>query len=300
MGKTKSKRVRHFDIIGHQGGIQKSPNKLHNSAQKRRYSGSGRDYKKSVSNSLVYRSLKLDNDGYIGFKVTYSGKGTKVNYDRSRLSIVLIPDIHFIRAYRPFAGAIARETKGEVIVCTYSKQSGYNERLVSLIVNRTGYVKSKLRRVNIISENEGILELFKQRLAEIDRLSDRLVPVSSNQADESFEDAPSSPNEEPAKVTVDSKEVKLKKRRTVELIRIRRREEKQAGSGSFSNLVKSVISRLGSLFVSSSPGEDRKGADISKSVFEVKETKFKVNEKLHLSNASHCDIIAKEMLWRNQ
>jgi hypothetical protein len=293
MGKSKSNRVRRFPTVDHRGGITKKPD---TAERKRRPSGSNRDYKKSVSNSLVYRSLKIDNDGYIGFKVTYSGKGTKVNYDRSKLSIILIPDIHFIRAYRPLAGAIARETKGEVIVCTYSTQAGYNERLVSVIVNRSRYVKSKLRAINIVSENEGILSLFKNRLQEIDQLSEKLVRSIDTRVDleDSFEDAPSSPSAVPRKVTVVNSK---SKKRHIQLIRIRRREEKETGS-SFSRIVKSVMSRLVSgLSVFTSSG-DKPCPDVPRGVFEVTEKKFKVNEKLSLSNAIHCDIIAREMLKR--
>ena len=292
MGKSKSKHVKHLRIVEHHGGIGK---KNHNQTRKRRSSGSHRDYKKSVSNSLVYRSVKIDNDGYIGFKVTYSGKGTGGNYDRSHLSIVLIPDIHFIRAYRPLAGAIARETKGEVIVCTYSTQAGYNERLVSVIVNRTRYVKSKLRKVNIVSENEGVLELFKKRLAEIDELTEKVCADDSAAA---FEDAASSPNAVvPAKVTTREKEGKKRRSRIVQLIRIRRREDKkETGGGSFSSLVRSLVKRVGSFF--SASGSSEGTIDLSRSVFEVIEKRFKVNEKLNLSNANHCDIIAKEMLSR--
>lgn len=293
MGKTKSKHVKHLRIVEHHGGIGK---KNHKSTRKRRSSGSHRDYRKSVSNSLVYRSVKIDNDGYIGFKVTYSGKGTGGNYDRSHLSIVLIPDIHFIRAYRPLAGAIARETKGEVIVCTYSAQAGYNERLVSVIVNRTRYVKSKLRKVNIVSENEGVLELFKKRLAEIDELTEKVPMNSVDDSAAAFEDAASSPNAIPVKVTTREKEGKKRRSsRVVQLIRIRRREDKKEGAGSFSSLVRSLVKRVGSFFSNS---RSEKTVDLSRSVFEVIEKRFKVNEKLNLSNANHCDIIAKEMLSR--
>jgi hypothetical protein len=262
-------------------------------------SATRRDYKKSISASLVYRSLKVDNDEYVGFKVTYSGKGGRGNYDRSRLSIILIPDISVVRGYRPIAGAVARATRGEVITCSYSAHGGHNDRLIDLIINRSKYVKSKLRWVDIISQNDEILEEFRRRLLAVDKLSDALdaVQIETPEGDhheESLQDAPASPVNVPMKVNVKHHS---KKTRRVQLIKISTRKDAQKGEtkGLVSRMVSSVMSKLEKIFAS--PPEPREKNQFSVSgVFSISEKAYRVDDKLNFANPHHCDLMARDML----
>ena len=289
----------------HHHAIQKKHH-VHAEQRRRLSSGSKRDYKKSVSTSLVYRSLKFDKDGYVGFKVTYSGKGVQGNYNKSNISVILVPDLNFIRAYRPIAGAIARATKGEVLACSYSSRGGINEMLISLIIERMKFVRSKLRSVNLISENQDILELFRSKLNEVDRLVDSSsksenVPLETPEGesvDDSFQDAPSSPQAIPRKITVSTKQHPHQtKKRRVQLIRISRRGDKKDASGHqtgvLSRLVKSVFGKLGSIFTRSSTMEAKMPES---KFFQIDDKFYKINDKLNFGNASHCDLIAGDML----
>ena len=264
---------------------------------KKATSSSRRDYKKSISTSLVYRSLKVGNAGYVGFKVTYSGKGGHGNYDRSRLSIILIPDISVVRGYRPIAGAIARATRGEVITCSYTGCGGQNDRLIDLIINRSKYMKSKLRWIDVISQNDEILETFKQRLSMVDKLSAAMDAVhietpEGEKVDLSFQDAPASPLAVPLHVNVKANVVK---KRRVQLIKISTKREKSAvdGKGLVSRVMSRVFGKLGRIF-SGSP-EPQQKQELTESVFAIHEKAYKVDEKLSFTNPHHCDLIAKDM-----
>lgn len=123
------------------------------------------NYKKSVSPSLVYRPMKLAGSSHVGFSAVYSGKGRKDSGEVSSsvLSLVLISDAKFLNAYRPLAGAIARDSKAEVLCCAVSE----DDRLVDSLVERLRFGKSKIATLNVVSENSSVLDLVKERLAAV-------------------------------------------------------------------------------------------------------------------------------------
>ena len=259
-----------FKFVKNQG-IQK----IHRSPS---YSkGSVRDYKKSVSSSLVYRSVKVEGSQYVGFKVTYSGKGNKHgNFNKTVLSIVLIPDINYIRSYRPLAGAVARKTKAEVVCCAFSQiESGVmNDSLIESLVSRVKHRKSKLQTINVISERSDVLELVKERLSK----SEPLVEVYE------LEDAPLS---SPERVEV-SEKGKMKKR--VKLIKIARDEK--VSTGLVSRFLGSVVRGITSIFRSGDKA--KKVMDFGN--IDIAETNFTINKDINLINNSHCDMIANLMI----
>lgn len=287
------------DSKKHKHGISKK----HHASRRRISSGSKRDYKKSVSNSLVYRSLKFDKDSYVGFKVTYSGKGRLGNYDRTKVSVILIPDSSSSRGYRPIAGALARATKGEVLVCAYSSRGGYNEKLISMIVSRMKFAKSKIRSVSLISENRDVLAVFKEKLLQVDRLvesldgNDQTAPISTpDNLDDSFQDAPTSPQAVPSHVALHVGKRMTDRKRKVQLITMTRKGQPVAdgpAGGVITRIVKSIFGRLGGIFKSNggSPTEST-----SSSVFSIRESAYRVSDKLAFSNVNHCDLIASGML----
>jgi hypothetical protein len=237
-------------------------------------------YKKSVSNSLVYRSLKVDKDGYVGFKVTFSGKGCRGNHDKSRISLIMIPEISLVRSYRPIAGAIARATKSEVYTCCYTLSGSHNEKLVESIINRVKQSKSKLRRVDIISQSSEILHLLKERLSEASDKSQDVADTSIETPD----------GESPLHVcTVENKQSV----KQIFLIKIDGRQKK---SNTISSIFRSVMTKLGSIFARSDADVASKVTRNEKLPLEVYERLYRVNEKLSFESPFHCDIIAKEIL----
>ncbi len=224
----------------------------------------------------------------MGFKVTFSGKGGRGNHDRSRISLILIPEISLVRSYRPIAGAIARATKSEVFTCCYTLSGSQNEKLVESVINRIKFTKSKLRKVDVISQSSEILKLFKERLSQVDGLSDdfHLTGTCIETPD----------GELPLQVsTIQNKKSTLgKNKRQIFLIRIGGRQKK---SNTISSIFKSVISKLGSIFARNEV-DDKSASTTSQesSPFEIFERQFHANEKLSFENPYHCDIIAKELL----
>ena len=262
-------------------------------------------YKKSVSKSLVYRSLKVDRDGYVGFKVTYSGKGGKGNYNRGRVSMILIPEISLIRNYRAIAGAMARATRGEVYTCSYTAVDGYNNKIISLILGRASYRKSKIREIDIVSQSSEILNLLKDRLSGIDALVENVdfsqapieTPVPSDASGETLEEAPpSSPDVTPLYVSVDEKPSSTSNvKRRVNLIKVSgSRSASERKSGFLSQFIGAVLGKMGGLF-RSSPGRVS-SEDHTKSIFEIRENTYVIDKKLSFDNPFHCDIMAKGML----
>ena len=248
-----------------------------------------KSYRKSVSKSLVYKSLKIDGDGYAGFKVTYSGKGRPGNYNKSRVSVILIPELSLIRGYRPIAGAIARVTKGEVYTCSYSDREGVNDRIISLIIDRSSYIKSKIRQVDIISQNAEILRLIKERLTGIDKLSDshcgRLSIETPDLVDSGATNCPEIDTHKPYR------------RRNVTLIKVNGKDtsSEPRKSGFIASVLGTVVSKIGRMFKSpeKSVAEPQEKAD---SIFEVQERSYNFDKKLKFDDHFHCDIIAKGML----
>jgi hypothetical protein len=246
-------------------------------------------YRKSVSKSLVYKSLKIDGDGYAGFKVTFSGKGRPGNYNKSRVSVILIPELSLIRGYRPIAGAIARVTKGEVYTCSYSDREGVNDRIISLVIDRSSYIKSKIRQVDIISQNAEILRLIKERLAAIDRLSDshcdRLSIETPDLVDSVSNINPKNETHRPHR------------RRNVTLIKVNGKDtaSEPRKSGFIASVLGTVVSKIGRMFKSpeKSLPETHETAD---SIFDIQEKSYNFDKKLKFDDHFHCDIIAKGML----
>lgn len=273
--------------------------------ERKRTLGPSKIYKKSVSKSLVYRSLKIDRDGYVGFKVTYSGKGGKGNYNRCRVSIILIPEISLIRNYRAIAGAIARATHGEVYTCSYSAIDGLNSRIISLILDRASYRKSKIKEIDIVSQSSEILNLLRDRLSLIDAFSETVgcsqlpieTPALSESSGDILEDAPaSSPDEIPLYESVDKKPSLTRiVRRRVNLIKVTgSRSVPDKNPGLFTKLIGAVLGKMGGLF---RPSPERVGGvDQTKSVFEIQESIYVIDKKLSFDNPFHCDIMAKGML----
>ena len=252
-----------------------------------------RKYKKSVSKSLVYRSLKVDKDGYVGFKVTFSGKGGRANYDRTRVSLILIPEISLVRSYRPIAGAIARATKGEVYTCCYNISGSPNDQLIESIVNRVRYVKSKLRRIDVISQSSEMLHLFRDRLSLFDESTEKVA--------ETLIDTPDGDESNPMAAELLHLPVPstIRRKRRIFLIRIGGREKRGDcnKSNSISSIFRSVVSKIGSfLFDLSAKKNSDPMPRAQSSPFDFYEKHFFANENLSFENPFHCDIIAKDML----
>ena len=257
-------------------------------------------YKKSVSSSLVYRSLKVDKDGYIGFKVTYSGKGRKGNYDLSRLSIILIPEISVVRSYRPIAGAIARATKGEVYTCCYTQFGQRNESVMSCILERVTHLKSKVRRIDVISQSSEVLEVFRERLSRMNHMCDARAEGAN-----SIE----TPDQETISVQVSDHTSAPKsvtrayssKPRVVHLIKINSRAGTKRNENMLSSVFKTLLSKLVTIFGKGEEVDDlNKGSNDETSLFKILDQSYCINEKLNFSNPFHCDIIAKDMLGLQQ
>ena len=241
-----------------------------------------RDYKKSVSTSLVFRPLKFERDGYIGFKVTYSGKGSKANIDRRRLAVILIPDVNFNKSYRQIAGALARATQGEVLVCAYNKvtKHGLNEQMIQTILDRVRFEKSKIKSALFVSEDEKILDLFKQRLAEED--------LHGNLREEAFVDAESgSPLSNRVEVVVKS----FIQKRTVKLVKISL--EKDKPGGLLAKVVGSLMKGIGRLLGSNKQVVER--VELS-NFLTLQKSHYLVDSRLNMRNPSHCDLIAVDIL----
>lgn len=237
-------------------------------------------YKKSVSTSLVFRPLKFDQDGYIGFKVTYSGKGGKGNVS-NKFTIILIPDVNFNKSYRPIAGALARATRGEVLVCAYNKvtRPGLNEQMIQTIVDRIGKVgKGKVKSTVLMSENERILDLFKERMTTV-------LPG----AEAEFVDVHSSPK----KISVETTKLgsPKKRRRNVKLIRISLDKPVNVG------IVSRMMGAVKRLFVKPEETLDPNTNIVENSGrFQFCKTVYSVDGRLNLRNANHCDLIAADIL----
>ena len=230
-------------------------------------------YKKSVSTSLVFRSLKFDDDGYIGFKVTYSGKGG--SFKRNKMTVILIPDVNYHKSYRPIAGALARATKGEVMVCAYNKigRAGLNEQMIQTILDRVrlGKMKSAL----FVSENEKILDHFKQKI----------LPKRSSDA--AFLDAESGSPIIPNKVVVSEK---FSKKKSVKLVKISLQNEVSTG------IVSKVVGIVGKLFGRTS-GPIAKEDELEVSgLYTFQKTHYHVDTRWNMRNNAHCDLIAKDIL----
>ena len=256
------------------------------------------NYRKSVSPSLVYRPLTLEKRHHVGFKVTYCGKGNRsANFDKRRLSIILIPDENYVRSYRPIAGAIARQTRAEVICCAYQKleTNVLNEELITTLVERIRYERSKLRSIAILSENDNLFEIFKQRLCgrvdysvngvEINTPTDELVPRQLE-----LEEAPLSSPEKPSPV--------LPRRKRIEFVQISREDSIDDSSrGIFKRVLSSLASSFGNLFrgKTSSVEKSQDCTSDSLSNFHFLNKTFIINRNMNLSNSAHCDLIAKLM-----
>jgi len=260
-----------------------------------------RDFKKSVSPSLVYRALKIDRNHYVGFKVTYSGKGNKSgNFDKRTLSIILIPDVNFVRSYRPFAGAIARATRAEVICCAYQRLESreFDEKLIESIVMRVGQSKSKLRKINMISENPRILETVKTRM----HASMNPAIAITTPTELLLEEAPlSSPD-----MHHHSKASGELKKKKVTFFKISRKATETKNRGIVKRMFSSVVSGLGKLFgTGSSVGISvaEAGTDsgespvmVDENIFECINKNFEINHNINLINPNHCDLVANMMM----
>jgi hypothetical protein len=244
-------------------------------------------YKKSVANSLVYRSLKMEREGYVGFKVTFSGKGGKHITDRSRRSVILIPDIALARSYRPIAGAIARSTRGEVFTCGYSSAGTCDYNLISVFAQRVSNPRSKIRRIDVISQNHEILKVFKDRLSAVSATSTDLHPVY-----------PSVELCDTGTVQVTSGTNRSYHERHVNLIRLDATPSLQSKSHpklKMASIFKSVIAKLSSIFGNPNKNQRIKPESES-SIFRFSEWSYSINEHLSFDNPFHCDIIAQELL----
>lgn len=258
-------------------------------------------YKKSVSHSLVYRSLKLDNDSYVGFKVTFSGKGRKGNYDRSRLSIILIPEISLVRSYRPIAGALARATKGEVYTCCYTPFGSRDDCVMSSIIDRLCYSRSKLRRIDVISQSSQVLSLFKERLSEVDNLFDR--PESKTDSTETPDNDLELYQAQKSDDQVAMGDItrRTSHRRVVHLIKIDGRSSSSASSGKrnpnpLASVFKSIVAKIGNMFARREKEEKPDQEETESPVFTIIDLSYRISEKHNFANPFHCDLIAKEIL----
>jgi hypothetical protein len=260
------------------------------------------NYKKSVSPSLVYRPLTLEKRQYVGFKVTYCGKGKRAaNFDRRKLSVILIPDINYIRSYRPIAGAVARQTRAEVICCAYQKieTSELNAELVDSLVERMRFQRSKLRSIQILSENERLFEILKQRLNSPPSNNgvEITTPTEEISSQIELEEAPlSSPDLKP-----NDPSFSRTRQRRIKFVQISREqtEPPNKSAGIFKRVLSSIKTTLGELFSSNhssnSTFEDDSISESNPS-FHFSHENFLINRNMNLSNTAHCDLIAKLMM----
>jgi hypothetical protein len=222
-------------------------------------------YKKSVSASLVYRPMKLEGSQHVGFSVLYSGKGRRDNadVDKNVLSLVLISDPKFLSAYRPLAGAIARESHAEVLCCAISdiSEGVLNDRLIDSLTERMTYRKSKIRSLNVISENQGILDLVHTRLGDYTGGSS------------------------PKKVEVSIKGTSVP-RRSINLIQLTREPANHT-----------VLSRIANFF-----GWSKKNEKIdtvqSMGPFVFNTRKVRIDENLKLVHPTHCEMVSKLIIGK--
>jgi hypothetical protein len=256
-----------------------------------------KNYKKSVSPSLVYRPLTLEKRQYVGFKVTYCGKGNRsVNFDRRKLSVILIPDVNYIRSYRPIAGAIARQTRAEVICCAYQRieTRALNEDLMTRLVQRIRFERSKLRSIDILSENDRLFDIFKQRLTVVsDAPTDGVVITTPTEELPSQIELEEAPLSSPDKPFLRNSNHGPRRKKKVQFVQISRESSENPSPGLF----KRMLSSIANLFRSQSPGESPQDtATNSSSNFDFIDRTFIINRNMNLSNSAHCDLIAKLMI----
>jgi len=256
-----------------------------------------KNYKKSVSPSLVYRPLTLEKRQYVGFKVTYCGKGNRsVNFDRRKLSVILIPDVNYIRSYRPIAGAIARQTRAEVICCAYQRieTRALNEDLITRLVERVRFERSKLRSIDILSENDRLFDIFKQRLTVVsDAPTDGVVITTPTEELPSQIELEEAPLSSPDKPFLRSSNHGPRRKKKVQFVQISRESSENTSPGLF----KRMLSSIANLFRSQSPGESTQDTITnSSSNFDFIDRTFIINRNMNLSNSAHCDLIAKLMI----
>ena len=260
-----------------------------------------KNYRKSVSPSLVYRPLTMDRRQHVGFKVTYCGKGNRaVNFDKRKLSIVLIPDVNYLRSYRPIAGAIARQTRAEVICCAYQKLETreLNEDLLTRLSERIRFERSKLRNVDILSENDRLFDVFKQRLTKLaDSLTngvDITTPTEEQPTHLVLEEAPLSSPDKPANIPGCHRA----RKKRIQFVQISRESLDTSSPSIFKRVFSSITSKFNDLFRAKSAQEQVEHSRVvtSSSNFDFVERTFIINRNMNLSNNAHCDLIAKLMM----